>query len=152
MKRLISEFPQSFWDIIEFYEPNTLEDTIRKVMYFYEQFKNKTKSHKDQKKKITSRFKKKGFKPSIFKIYGKCCKMILPTKIVYHGNFLSHSGSKPFGEALGKTDNTKREPLKCWGCGEEHLLRDYPHGQQNSQRIYNVQENTTVNDVARSVP
>jgi hypothetical protein len=51
-----------------------------------------------------------------------------------------------------KTDNPKREPLKCWGCGEEHLLRDCPHQQQNSQKIYNIQEATTVNDVARSVP
>ena len=38
------------------------------------------------------------------------------------------------------------------GCREEHLLRDCPHWQQNSQRIYNIQETTTINDVARSVP
>jgi hypothetical protein len=42
--------------------------------------------------------------------------------------------------------------LKCWGCGEEHLLREFPHQQQNRKRIYNVQEATTINDVARSVP
>jgi hypothetical protein len=49
------------------------------------------------------------------------------------------------------TDNPKREPMKCWGCGEEHLLRDFPHRQYNSRKIYNIQEATTVNDVARSV-
>jgi hypothetical protein len=42
--------------------------------------------------------------------------------------------------------------LKCWGCGEEHLLRDCPHRQQNNRRIYNVQEATIVNNVAKSVP
>jgi hypothetical protein len=42
--------------------------------------------------------------------------------------------------------------MKCWGCGEEHLLRDCPHRKQNSRRIYNIQETTTVNDVAKSVP
>jgi hypothetical protein len=42
--------------------------------------------------------------------------------------------------------------LKCWGCGEEHLLRDCPHRQKNSQRIYNVQEATIINDVAKSMP
>jgi hypothetical protein len=42
--------------------------------------------------------------------------------------------------------------LKCWGCGEEHLLRDCPHRQQNSRRVYNIQEATTINDVARSMP
>jgi hypothetical protein len=78
--------------------------------------------------------------------------MSCPTKSVYHQNFPFHSGNKPFGAASGKTDNTKREPLKCWGCGEEHLLRDCPHRQQNNRRVYNVQEATTVNDVARSMP
>jgi hypothetical protein len=78
--------------------------------------------------------------------------MILPTKSVYQQNFPSQSGNKPFGATSGKTDNPKGEPLKCWGCGEEHLLRDCPHRQQNSRRVYNIQEDTTVNDVARSMP
>ena len=51
-----------------------------------------------------------------------------------------------------KIDNPKRESLKCRGCGQEHLLRDCPHRQQNSRRIYNIQEATPVNDVAKSVP
>jgi hypothetical protein len=42
--------------------------------------------------------------------------------------------------------------LKCWGCGEEHLLRDFPHRQKNSRRLYNIQEATIVNDVARNMP
>jgi hypothetical protein len=78
--------------------------------------------------------------------------MSFPTRSVHKKNFPSQSGHKPFGSTPGKIDNPKREPLKCWGCGEEHLLRDCLHRQQNSQRIYNVQEATTVNDVARSVP
>jgi hypothetical protein len=121
-------------------------------MYYYEQFKNKTKPHEDWKKKSSSRFKKNGFKPSRFKRYGKGSNMSLPTKSVYQQNFPSQSGNKPFGVAPSKTDNTKREPLKCWGCGEEHLLRDCPYRKQNSRRVYNIQEATTVDDVARSMP
>jgi hypothetical protein len=97
-------------------------------------------------------FNKKGFKPSIFKSYGKGSKMILPTKSVYRQNFPSQSGNKSFGAALGKTDNTKREPLKCWGCGEEHLLRDFPYIKHNNRRVYNIQETTTINYVARIIP
>jgi len=41
MQQFISRFPQSFWDIIEFDEPKTLEDTIIKARYCYEKFKNK---------------------------------------------------------------------------------------------------------------
>jgi hypothetical protein len=61
-------------------------------------------------------------------------------------------GSKTSRPIPVKTNNPKREPLKCWDCGEEHLLRDCPHRQQNSRKVYNIQEATTVNDVARSVP
>jgi hypothetical protein len=78
--------------------------------------------------------------------------MILPTRSVYQQNFPSQSGNKPFREVPSKIDHTKREPLKCWGCGEEHLLRDCPHRQQSNKMVYNVQEATTVNDVARSMP
>jgi hypothetical protein len=78
--------------------------------------------------------------------------MSFPTRSVHQQNFPSQSGNKPSESTLGNIDNPKREPLKCWGCGEEHLLRDCPHQQQNSQRIYNVQEATTVIDMARSVP
>jgi hypothetical protein len=51
MERFMSGLPQSFQDIIEFDEPKILEDTIRKAMYCYEQFTNKTKPHEDWKKK-----------------------------------------------------------------------------------------------------
>jgi hypothetical protein len=78
--------------------------------------------------------------------------MRLPTKSVYQQNFPSQSGNKPFGVAPGKTDNKKIELLKCWGCGEQHLLRDCPYRKQKNRRVYNIQEATTVNDVARSMP
>jgi hypothetical protein len=96
---------------------------------------HQTEPHEDWKKKNISRFEKKGFKSSIFKNYRKDSRIILPTRSVHHQNFLSQSGNKPFGSAPRKTDNTKREPLKCWGCGEEHMLRDCPHRQQNNRRI-----------------
>jgi hypothetical protein len=62
------------------------------------------------------------------------------------------SGNKPFGATSRKIENPKKEPLKYWGCGEERLLGDFPHRQENSRRFYNIQESTTFNDVARSMP
>jgi hypothetical protein len=78
--------------------------------------------------------------------------MSLSNRSVYQHNFPSQSGNKPFGSTPGKTDSPKREPLKCWGCKEEHLLRDFAQRQQSSRRFYNIQEAITVNDVARSMP
>ena len=43
-----------------------------------------------------------------------------------------------------------REPLKCWGCGEPHLLRDCPH--RTIQNIQVLREETTINDVERNIP
>jgi hypothetical protein len=77
--------------------------------------------------------------------------MRLPTRSVYQENFPSQSRNKPFGSTQGKTDNPKKEPLKCWGCGEENLLMDCPHRQSNIRRVYNIQESTTINYVARSM-
>jgi hypothetical protein len=97
-------------------------------------------------------FKKKRFKSSRFKNHWKISKTILPTESVYQPNFPSQTSNKPFGLSLEKTDNTKREPSKFWGCGEEHLMRDFPHRQHDNRRVYNIQKATTVNDVARSIP
>jgi hypothetical protein len=148
VQRIISGLPQTYRNRIEFNEPKTLEDTIRKVRYCYEQLGSQTEPREDWKKKNNSGFNKKGFKSSIFKNY----RISLPTRSVYQQNFPSRSGNKPFGATPGKIDNQKKEPLKCWGCGEENLLRDCPHRQKNSRRVYNIQEVTTVNDVARSMP
>jgi hypothetical protein len=152
VQRFISGLPQSYRDRIEFDEPKILEKTIQKARYCYEQSGSQTKPHEYWKKKNSLRFKENGFKSSRFKNYRKGYRMSLPTRSVYQQSFPSQSGNKPFGSTLGNIDNPKREPLKCWGWGEEHLLRDYPHRQQNNWTIYNIQEAITVNDVARSMP
>jgi hypothetical protein len=152
VQRFISGLPKDYQNRIEFDEPKTLEDTIRKARYCYEQLGHRTEPREGWKQKNSSGFQKKGFKSPRFKNYKKDSRMSFPTRSVRQQNFPSQSGNKPSGSTPGKIDNPKREPLKCWGCGEEHLLRDCLHRQQNSRRIYNIQEATTVNDVARSVP
>ena len=62
----LSGFPQSYKERIEFYEPRTLEEAIRKDKYCYEQRKVKTDYHKtwkDKKNEKTDQ-RKKGFKTS----------------------------------------------------------------------------------------
>jgi hypothetical protein len=97
---------------IEFDEPRTLEETIRKVRYCYEQFGNKTRPHEDWKKGSSSGFRKKGFKSLIFKNYGKYSRRRIHTGSVYQQNFPSQSGNKPYKTVPEKTDNLKKEPIK----------------------------------------
>ena len=65
----LSGFPQSYKDKIEFYEPKTLEESIRKDKYCYEQRRGKPDYHKTWKdrKNEKSDKRKKGFKPSNFR-------------------------------------------------------------------------------------
>ena len=61
--------PRSYKDQIEFYEPRTLEEAIRKAKYCYEKSKNKPDYQKTWKNKMNEKLnqRKKGFKPSNFK-------------------------------------------------------------------------------------
>ena len=51
IQHFLSDLPQSYKDRIEFYEPRTLEEAIRKAKYFYEQRKGKPDYHKAWKHK-----------------------------------------------------------------------------------------------------
>ena len=70
-QRFINGLPKEYWNRIEFDEPKTLEDTIRKATYFHEQYGHRAESHGDWKHKSGLRFQKKGTKPSGFKNYKK---------------------------------------------------------------------------------
>jgi hypothetical protein len=127
VQRFISGLPKDYRNIIEFDEPKTLEGTIRKATYCQEQYGHRAKPREGWKQKNSSRFQKKGIKSLEFKNYKKNPRMNFPSQSVLQQNFPSSGGSKISGPVPVKTDNPKREPLKCWGCGEEHVLRDCPH-------------------------
>ena len=69
IQRFLSGLPQSYKDKIEFYEPRTLEEAIRKAKYCYEKSKGKPDHQKTWKEKKNEKpdQRKKGFKPSNFR-------------------------------------------------------------------------------------
>jgi hypothetical protein len=121
------EKEKDYHNMIEFDETKTLEDTIRKERYSYEQLGHRIEPREGWKQKNSLRFHKKGFKSPRFKSYKKDSRMSFPTRSVHQQKFPSQSRNKPSESTPGTIDNPKREPLKCWVCGEEHLLRDFPH-------------------------
>jgi hypothetical protein len=148
----LSGFPQSYQDIIEFDKPKTLEDTIRKAKCCYDQSRHKPEPSKDWKRRDKSGSQKKGFRSFPYKNPKKGAQFGQPSRSVHQQNFPSQSGNRPAEQAREKVEEPKKGPLQCWGCGEPHLLRDFPHRQHDNKKFYHVQEATTVNDVARSVP
>ena len=69
IQRFLSGLPQSYKDMIEFYEPTTLDEAIRKAKYCYEQRKGKLDYQMTWKDKKNEKYdqRKKGFKPSSFR-------------------------------------------------------------------------------------
>ena len=67
-QHFLSGLPQPYKEIIEFDEPQNLEEAIRKAKYCYDQNKGKPDIHKAWKDKKNEKFdqRKKGFKTSYF--------------------------------------------------------------------------------------
>ena len=141
VQHFLSRLPQSYQDIIEFYEPRTLEEAIRKDKYCYEQSKRKLDYHKAWKDKKNEKFdqRKKGFKPSSFRNQQK-----QP----------SQAASKPVGVTGEKPKDPQqyRGPLQCWKCGGTHMRRNCPLDNESARPAYNIQEVEIVGQVARVVP
>ena len=46
----------------------------------------------------------------------------------------------------------QREPLICWECSESHYFKDCHVRMKNINNVHTIQEDTTMGDIARSVP
>jgi len=140
IQRFLSGLPQSYRDIIEFVEPKTLDDTIQKAMHCYEQNKGRYKEHQSGRGKPKGKFdpKNKECKPPHYRNQ---------PRNVQQGQ-QAQGGLKITIPTEGRT----REPIQCWGCGENQMLQDCPHQQGNPKGLHNIEEAVTVEDMARATP
>jgi hypothetical protein len=60
-------------------------------------------------------------------------------------------GNKSVNLGFRKAIDNAREALKCWGCGEPHLLRNCPHRNSTNRTIKKIQEASTVGDIGKSI-
>ena len=122
IQHLMSGLPQSYKERIEFYEPRTLEEAIRKAKYFYEKRKGKNDYHKTWKDKKNEKYDqgKKGFKPSNFRNQQKQPSQAekQPTKVM---------GERP------RDPQQNRGPLQCWKCGGPHMRKNCPLENEKSR-------------------
>lgn len=45
-----------------------------------------------------------------------------------------------------------KEPLQCWGCGENHRLNDCPCSREDPRGLYNMEDAPRVEDMVRETP
>ena len=115
IRRFLSGIPTTYKYRIEFDEPRTLEEAIRKAKYCYDQKKRKLDYHKAWKDKKSEKFdqRNKYFKPSLFRNQQRN-----PSQAV----------TKPSRVMDDKSRNPKEinEPLQWWICEENHMRWNCP--------------------------
>lgn len=67
-------------------------------------------------------------------------------------NFPAYSESKQT-EGINKpvTEQPPKPPLQCWFCGKSYYYKNFPH-KVRTEQLSNMQEASTVGDIARSMP
>jgi hypothetical protein len=137
IQRFLSGIPSFYKEKIQYDEPRTLTETIRKAKYLYEQGKGRESLQKywKDKKKEKSDQRKKGFKPPFNRNIPNKNQQDQPAK-----------DESKREDSLGKRG---RPPIQCWGCKEDHLYKDFPHKKDKVNTMHNIQEATTVEDMGR---
>jgi hypothetical protein len=128
IQRYLSGLPSSISDKIQYDDPKTMEETIRREKCLYEQQREKPTFWKawEDKKKFNMDQRKKGTKPSFFRN--------------------SPQGQPGFreprkAEVGGKMP--RQPPMECWGCKGNHRYRDCPHRNDKVRVVHNVQQAET---------
>jgi hypothetical protein len=133
----LSGFPSFICDKIQYDDPKTLEETIRRAKCLYDQHKGRTTFQKswEDKKKYKMEHRKKGTKPPFF---------------INSPQGQPDSREPRMIEAGGK--RPRKPPIQCWGCKGDHKYRDCPHRSEKVRDIHNVQQVEIVEDMGRNLP
>jgi hypothetical protein len=137
IKMYLSGLPLIINDKIQYDDPKTIEETIRRARFLYNQHKGGAtyqKSWEDNKNNNMGQ-RKKGTKPPLF---------------INNSQGQLPSKESRMTETLGK--RPRHPPIQCWGCGENHMYRDFPHRGEKVNSIHNVQKVDTVEYMGRNIP
>lgn len=152
VQRFISGLPQSFKDRIEFDEPQTLEDAIRKLKHCYEQsrckpeFKGGWRPENNRKNK--ERWHKRGRKmQTTGKNEGATSTNTGRLQPKFKPTEKGHV-HQPIG---GQNRSDDKNPLQYLTYGGNHRKVDCLQRKTSRPQIYNIQKARTVGDVAQSI-
>jgi hypothetical protein len=133
IQRYLSGLPPSIGDKIQYDDPKTMEETIRREKFLYEQQRENPTFWKawDDQKRFKKEQRKKGDKPS----------------------FLQNScqGQPSFREPRRNEEGAQRQrltPIQCWGCQGNHKYRDCPHKNGKARTVHTVQQAEIVEDMS----
>lgn len=153
VQRFVSSLPLAMRERIEFDNPKTMDEAIRKARLCYQQ--NKQKGEKYGKRWTDKRGSRipvgtKGTRSSFQKGFSKGGNTRNPTK---NQNRFKPPAESKYSEQQVRLDNegSARPPVQCWGCGGPHYIKNCPHRKESDQ-LSQIYEASTVGDVARAMP
>eukprot|EP00253_Pinus_taeda_P019414 PITA_19414 len=153
VQRFVSSLPPYMQERIEFDNPKSMDEVIRKARICYQQSKQKgeTASKKwNEKKNFKTVGNNKGIRNNGNKGASKGTNNRFTAGTT--SKFRSANESK-VNEQQIRLDNegTARPPVQCWGCGGSHYIKNCPQ-RKGTKQLSQIHEASTVGEVGRSVP
>eukprot|EP00253_Pinus_taeda_P030136 PITA_30136 len=153
VQRFVSSLPPYMRERIEFDNPKSMDEVIRKARICYQQGKEKGEiaSKKwNEKKNFKTVGNNKGIRNNGNKGVSKGTNSRFAARTT--SKFRSANESK-FSEQQIRLDNegTARPPVQCWGCGGPHYIKNCPQW-KGTEQLSQIHEASTVGEVGRSVP
>jgi len=152
VQRFLSRLPAVYKDIIEYDNPRTLEEAMRKAKICYDQNKSKMDHNANWKGKREDNYNQ-GKKGNRFnnKNVGNTDKGYRGTNFKNNQNTNQPEWKDKESIVFYNKKSNQREPLKCWECGEPHYFKDCPNRKKGFGNVHSIQEVTTIGEIARSI-
>ena len=155
----LSSLPYHIKDRIEYDNPKTLEETMRKSNFCYEQ-NWKKESMADQKAKKNNNHydkKKKEFVPNWNSKNNKAINFLNKNFQENKNNSPNNQNNKKIKESTNNHGNytkkiERKEPIKCWECNGPNYASVYPNWKNIVSNIHTIHEEMNVGDLARTMP
>ena len=112
---------------IEFVNPKTMDEAIRKARLCYQQAKSKVDQSKGWQTKKENR-NGAGFKKGKTSNFRSSTRSLVNKQFGRNHQRIRWPGEDKTVEASNKLEqpHNQRPPLQCWGCGATHYYRDCP--------------------------
>jgi hypothetical protein len=122
---------------IQYDDPKTMEETMRKEKCLYEQQGERPIPRKvwDDRRKFKKEQRQKGSKPSFFR-----------------NSPWGQSSFKEPRKVEGSEQMPRPPPIECWGCKGNHRYRDCLHRKYKARTVHTVQQAETVEDMGSRMP
>eukprot|EP00253_Pinus_taeda_P009062 PITA_09062 len=153
VQRFVSNLPPYMRERIEFDNPKSMDEVIRKARICYQQSKQKgetTGKKWNEKRGFKPMGNNKGNRNSGSKGSGKGLNSRIPVRTAPKFRLNNESkGSEP--QARLDNEGTTRSPVQCWGCGGPYYIKNCPQ-RKGTEQLSQIHEASTVGEIGRSIP